>query len=296
VNLPEYLRECAALIDAALDEYLPPADAPPPLLHEAMRYSVFAGGKRLRPILTLAAAEAVGGNRLAALPAACAIELIHTYSLIHDDLPAMDNDDYRRGKPTNHKVYGEAVAILAGDALLTYAFELLARTGGSSEPESATALVVLREVAAAAGPAGLVAGQVLDIASEGKTIGAETLDYIHTHKTGALFRAAVRAGARLGGASPEQLAALTRYAEQLGLCFQITDDILDVSGDAAKLGKRVRKDDEKHKNTYPAYYGLPAAVAKARAAADAALAALRETDGEFAVLAALALFIVQRDK
>lgn len=294
MKLPEYLREHAALVDAALDRYLPPGDAYPSGLNTAMRYSVFAGGKRLRPILTVAAAEAAGGGIEAVLPAACAIELIHTYSLIHDDLPAMDNDDYRRGKLTSHRVYGEAAAILAGDALLTFAFDLLARPAGPADPGKI--LAVVREVSTAAGPAGLVGGQMMDIASEGKTVDAETLLYIHTRKTGALFRAAVRTGAILGGASPDLLEQLTRYAEQLGLCFQITDDILDASGDAAKLGKRVQKDDANKKNTYPAFYGLPAAIEKAREASAAALASLPERGGKFTVLAELAEFIVRRDK
>ncbi|MGI5838998.1 MAG: polyprenyl synthetase family protein [bacterium] len=292
MNLPDYLRERAARIDAALDEFLPPADAYPAELNQAMRYSVFAGGKRLRPILTLAAAEAVGGSSEDALPAACAVEIIHTYSLIHDDLPAMDNDDYRRGKPTNHRVFGEATAILAGDALLAFAFELLARPGGAADKN----LAVLREIAVAAGPAGLVGGQVMDIASEGCKADDATLFYIHTHKTGALFRAAVRAGAVLGGATDREIDCLTRYAEQLGLCFQITDDILDATGEAAKLGKRVRKDAEKKKNTFPALYGLPAALDKARAAAAAALAALPGREGGYAALAMLAEFIAERDK
>ncbi len=216
-------------------------------LEEAMEYSLMAGGKRLRPILLMAAADAVGGRGDSYVTTGCALEMIHTYSLIHDDLPAMDNDDYRRGKLTNHKVFGEGTAVLAGDALLTLAFEVMLRQKGAA-PE--TLLAVVREMSMAAGAGGMVGGQSIDLDSEGEQIGMETLRKMHMGKTGALFRAALRSGAILAGASDEQLAALTRYADCFGLAFQITDDILDVTGDEAAIGKPVGSDEKNHKSTY----------------------------------------------
>lgn len=289
------LKARSALVDEALDRFLPPADAYPPVIHQAMRYSLFAGGKRLRPVLVMASAEAVGGNPQRVLPAACAIELIHTYSLIHDDLPAMDNDDFRRGKPTCHRVYGEAVAILAGDALLTHAFGLLARNAGYCQVPPERVLQVIEEVAAAAGSAGLIGGQVVDTLMEASQVDMPTLEYIHRHKTGALYRAAVRAGAILVGATEEQLAALTEYAEHLGLAFQIQDDILDVEGDPAKLGKPVGSDQRNRKVTYPFLLGMEVAKARARAAVEAALAALKSFDQRANFLRHLARFVVERD-
>lgn len=273
MNLHNYLQEKAASIEDALDRILAEGDTEPSILNEAMRYSVFAGGKRLRPILTIAAAEAVGGREEDVMTAACAIELIHTYSLIHDDLPAMDDDDYRRGRPTNHKVYGEALAILAGDALLTKAFEILA---GCSVPGTAGRLMlrVIGEIAEAAGARGMVGGQTLDILSEGKAVDARTLFYIHKNKTGALLRASVRTGAILAGAGEEELTALTSFAEEFGLLFQITDDILNVVGDSSKMGKPVGTDAQRAKATYPALYGLDGARKMAREGKERALAAL----------------------
>ncbi len=262
-DLQAYLKERRALVDAALEQYLPPEEAPPPTIHRAMRYSVMAGGKRLRPILVIAGAEAVGGAPAAVLPTACALELIHTYSLIHDDLPAMDDDDYRRGRLTNHKVFGEAIAILAGDALLTLAVRLVAEN---------TALVanplVLRDVVAeladAAGTFGMVGGQVVDIESEGKAITAETLEYIHRHKTAALIRGSLRAGARLAGGDPAAIDAISQAGNDLGLAFQIVDDILDVEGSLEELGKTAGSDARKQKATYPALHGREASRRQAK--------------------------------
>lgn len=284
----------ARLIDQALDQYLPPELAPPGVIHQAMRYSVLSGGKRLRPALVLGAAEAVGGRPEDVLLAACGIELIHCYSLIHDDLPAMDNDDFRRGRPTNHKVFGEAVAILAGDALLTLGFELLARAGMAAASPAA-GLRVLVEVAQAAGTEGMVGGQVLDITGQEVSAGAELVEQIHRRKTGALFAASVRTGAILCGASEEQLAALNEYGRAVGLAFQIADDILDVVGEASKLGKPVGGDAQKRKLTYPGVFGLPAARERAKAAAAEAVAALRKFGPEADFLRGVAQFVINRE-
>ena len=226
-DLSTYLDSRRALVDAALDAVLPPESAAPITLHRAMRYSVLAPGKRLRPILVIAGAEAVGGEAATVLDTACAMELIHAYSLIHDDLPAMDDDDYRRGRLTNHKVFGDAIAILAGDALLTLAFQLIAANAARLSDPRLIARVIA-DVADAAGTNGMVGGQVVDIESEGKAIAPETLDYIHLRKTAALIRVSLRAGATLAGAAPAHIEAVSRAGEALGLAFQIVDDILDV--------------------------------------------------------------------
>ena len=293
LDLQAYLGERKRLVDEALERALPPEDAPPPIVHRAMRYSVQAGGKRLRPILVIAGAEAVGGEARLVMPTACALELIHTYSLIHDDLPAMDDDDYRRGRLTNHKVFGEAMAILAGDALLTLAFRLMA---GNVEQVGDPRVIcdVVGEVADAAGTGGMVGGQVVDIESEGQPISARTLDYIHTHKTAALIRASLRAGAMLAGAKPDALAAITAAAERLGLAFQIVDDILDVEGSLEELGKTAGSDQRKQKATYPALHGLDASRGRARALVLEAKAALELLGAHGAPLSALADFIVER--
>jgi len=258
-DLPRYLAERKEAVDRALDRFLLPADAFPLSIHEAIRYSVFAGGKRLRPILVIAAAEVAGGAMEPVLPTACAFELIHTYSLIHDDLPAMDDDDLRRGRPTSHKVFGEAVAILAGDALFTLGMRLLAESFVQGDSNPALLPQLLAEVTDAAGTVGMIGGQVVDIESEGRVVSPSTLEYIHTHKTGALIRAAVRAGALLSAASEQGLAALTTYGERLGLAFQIVDDILDLEGDQEAMGKAVGSDQRKRKVTYPDFYGLETA-------------------------------------
>ncbi|QWV92274.1 polyprenyl synthetase family protein [Geomonas oryzisoli] len=292
MDLKEYLKQKCQLVDQALERYLPDAKELPASLHSAMRYSVFAGGKRVRPVLMLAACEAVGGSADAVMPAACAMEMIHTYSLIHDDLPAMDNDDFRRGNPTNHKVYGEATAILAGDALLTEAFILLSNgTGG----DPAARLRVIQEIAVASGSRGMVGGQVVDMESEGRhDVDIATLSYIHTHKTGALIRASVRCGAILGGASEEQFKSLTRYADAIGLAFQIADDILDVEGTTEELGKDAGSDQARGKATYPALMGLEASKARAQELVQIALDALSSFDERAEPLRAIASYIVKR--
>ena len=253
MDLKGYLRERAVLVDAALDRWLPGEDILPPRLHQAMRYSVFAGGKRLRPILIIAACEAVGGTVAQALSAACAMEMIHTYSLIHDDLPALDNDDLRRGLPTCHKIFGDAIAILAGDALMTRCYQVLADIPGLSDP---IRLCIIREIAAATGTVnGMIGGQVVDLESEGKPISAHALEYIHYSKTGALLKACIRCGALAAGADAAALHALTEFGQKIGLVFQIVDDILDITSSSEVLGKTAGKDEKVKKATYPAFYG-----------------------------------------
>jgi geranylgeranyl diphosphate synthase type II len=288
------MAERRRAVDAALDGCLPPARAYPPTIHEAMRYSVQAGGKRLRPILVIAGAEVAGGRMADVMPTACAFELIHTYSLIHDDLPAMDDDDYRRGRLTSHKVFGEAVAILAGDALLTHALGLVAANFGLGKAPAPVFPRVLGEITGAAGTGGMIGGQVVDIQSEGGQVSPETLEYIHTHKTGALIRAALRAGALLAGASEAVLVGLTGYGERLGLVFQIVDDILDVEGSLETLGKTAGSDRRKKKVTYPAFHGLEASRARAGALTREAHAALAPLGPGAAPLAALADFVLHR--
>lgn len=262
-------------------------------LGEAMSYSLMAGGKRMRPILLMAAADAVGGRGEDFLTVACAIEMIHTYSLIHDDLPAMDNDDYRRGKLTNHKVYGDGMAVLAGDALLTLAFETVLRQQGASD---AVKLAVVREFSVAAGQSGMVGGQAMDLEAEGRRIPLEELRRLHMGKTGALFRAAIRSGALLAGADSKQLAALTEYADKFGLAFQITDDILDVVGDAAVIGKPVGSDERNEKSTYVTLTSLDEARNLARQTVDEALAALALFGNEAEFLREIVRRLMAREK
>jgi geranylgeranyl diphosphate synthase type II len=292
-DLQAYLTERRALVDAALERVLPPEDAPPPTVHRAMRYSVMAGGKRLRPILVIAGAEAVGGAAAEVMPTACALELIHTYSLIHDDLPAMDDDDYRRGRLTSHKVFGEAIAILAGDALLTLAFRLVADNASSvKDPRAVRDAVV--ELADAAGTAGMVGGQVVDIESEGKAVSAGTLEYIHLHKTAALIRASLRVGARLAGGDAAAVAAISEAGRDLGLAFQIVDDILDVEGSLEQLGKTAGKDQRKQKATYPALHGLEASRREARRLVERVKTRLAGFGERGAPLGALADYVFER--
>ena len=295
MDLNVYLNEQRVRIDAALDRFLPKETELPHSVHKAMRYSVFAGGKRVRPILMLAACEAVGGNSGRALPAACAMEMIHTYSLIHDDLPAMDDDDFRRGNPTNHKVFGEAIAILAGDALLTEAFKLTSDPRFADGCEPSGLLAVIHEIATCAGSYGMVGGQVIDMESEGcRDIDLATVQYIHTHKTGALIKASVVVGALLGGAVGAQLAAITRYGESAGLAFQIADDILDVEGTTEEIGKDAGSDQARGKATYPAVMGVVAAKEEAGAMMDEALRSLEIFGAEAQPLRDIAQYIVQR--
>lgn len=295
MNLKAYLQEQCTLIDNALDRFLPKETELPHSLHKAMRYSVFAGGKRVRPILMLAACQAVGGKIDNVIPAACAMEMIHTYSLIHDDLPAMDDDDFRRGNPTNHKVFGEAIAILAGDALLTEAFRLVSHPRHAAGCDPAGLLAVVHEIANCAGSYGMVGGQVVDMESEGsRDIDLATVQYIHTHKTGALIKASVVAGALLGGASAPQLAAVTRYGEASGLAFQIADDVLDIEGTTEEIGKDAGSDEARGKATYPAVMGLSAAKGEAEAMMSEALRALEIFGAEAEPLREIARYIVQR--
>lgn len=295
MDLKSYLKEQCARVDAALDHFLPKETILPHSLHKSMRYSVFAGGKRVRPILMLAACQAVGGDTERAIPAACAMEMIHTYSLIHDDLPAMDDDDFRRGNPTNHKVFGEAIAILAGDALLTEAFRLISNPAFAAGCDPVARLAVIHEIANCAGSCGMVGGQVVDMESEGKSdIDLPTVQYIHTHKTGALIKASVVAGALLGGADEQKLAAITRYGEAAGLAFQIADDILDIEGTTEEIGKDAGSDVARGKATYPAVMGLAAAKVEAKAMMDEAMRALDVFAGEADPLREIAAYIVKR--
>lgn len=293
MNLQDYLAEKCRLIDSAMQEYLPPEDRFPDAIYRAMRYSVLNGGKRLRPVLTLAACEAVGGNDETALPTACALEFIHTFSLIHDDLPALDNDDFRRGRPANHKVFGEAVAILAGDGLLAFAFETIA--GRTTGVPAETVLAVVRRVASAAGMGGMVVGQVVDMQSEGQKLDAATLEFMHSHKTGALIEAAVLAGGMLGGATEAQLDALSLYGKRVGLAFQIADDILDLEGSQEKTGKTIGGDLRRQKATYPSIYGIQKSKEVASQAVAEAEDALRDFDERAEPLRALARLIIERE-
>jgi geranylgeranyl diphosphate synthase type II len=285
------LREYQQLVDAELDRLVPPETAAPETIHRAMRYSLFAGGKRIRPILCLEAARAVGCGSQGVVSAACSLELIHTYSLIHDDLPSLDNDDYRRGKLTNHKVFGEAMAILAGDALLTLAFQVLAQL--DTLPERKTGLVA--ELATAAGTVGgMIGGQVADLEGEGKPPEAALLETIHRAKTGALLRASLRMGAIFAGATEAQYEALSCYGEHIGLAFQIVDDILDVEESSEALGKTAGKDAAQHKITFPAVYGLPASRAMAEQECARAHQVLEPLGARAAGLHELADLIVHR--
>jgi len=285
--LSSYLREKKTLIDRYLMMFLGSPGKLPPTLYESMRYSLSAGGKRIRPILSIASCEAVGGMTENVIPAAIAIEMIHTYSLIHDDLPAMDNDDLRRGKPTNHKVFGEATAILAGDGLLTLAFSILSGVSNSMK--------IIHEIALAAGPEGMVGGQQLDIENEGKNIDVKALEELHRRKTGALILAAVRSGGIAGGAAETQLSALTDYGMKIGLAFQIADDILDLEGDVEYIGKSPGKDVKQNKNTYPALLGLAESKIVARNLVDEALEALESFDEKAVPLRMIAEYIVDRN-
>ncbi|HRZ87087.1 MAG TPA: polyprenyl synthetase family protein [bacterium] len=293
MDLQKYLLERKKLVDTRLERLLPQNGTPPSLIHRAMRYSLMIGGKRIRPVLTLAACEAVGGDWRKALDAACAIELIHTYSLIHDDLPCMDNDDFRRGKPTSHKVFGEAAAVLAGDALLTFSFEIVAASKTIPAVQK-PALVSL--IARAAGSQGLIGGQVVDMESEGKKVSAKTVEYIHAHKTACLISAAIETGAMIGGAKVKELSSLKRYGRTVGLTFQIADDILDITGTKEKLGKGIGKDVAQKKATYPSVYGIERSRAILEEKTQEAVRSLGPFGAEAAPLREIAVLIARRDR
>lgn len=288
LSLKDYLVEQTKLIDQELDRLVPAEDVPPSTIHKAMRYSLFAGGKRIRPILCLEAARSIAGHDVeGAVTVACPLELIHTYSLIHDDLPALDNDDLRRGRPTSHKVFGEAMAILAGDSLLTFAFEVLGRLGNAR---------LVAELASASGTVrGMIAGQVHDIEGENQAPTAELLDQIHRAKTGALLRCSLRLGAIHAGATEDQLASISAYGEHIGLAFQIVDDILDVTQTSEELGKTAGKDAEQHKITFPAVYGLEASQRMAEEQRALAHSALEQFGARARRLHELADLIVDRN-
>jgi geranylgeranyl diphosphate synthase type II len=294
VDISHYLEQKRQDVDRFLDQVIPTDKIEPTTLHEAMRYSLFAGGKRVRPILALAAAEAVGDPPPSVLAVASSLELIHTYSLIHDDLPAMDNDDYRRGKPTNHKVYGEAIAILAGDALLTLAFELCSRTDLMDRLDPQRQVQILYELAVGSGHLGMVGGQVLDIQAENKDIDLAALQRIHAHKTGMLIRGAVRMGAIASSASADQLQQLTGFAEDIGLAFQIADDVLNVTGTREQLGKNAMTDAQRGKKTYPTFYGVDGARTLADQCIERAIGRLSRFDAKAGPLRALAKYITER--
>ena len=296
MDLKAYLRDKRAIVDAALKGFFPKAEGPAGDVVRAMQYSLFAGGKRLRPILCMAGASAVGGEERYVIPVACALEMIHTYSLIHDDLPAMDDDDLRRGKPTSHKVFGEALALLAGDGLLTEAFRLMSATGSTDTVTPRAVIRVTGLIADAAGYRGMVGGQAVDIQAEGKEVPPELVRFIHTHKTGALISASVTSGAILGGGNPEQVASITAYGNGIGLAFQISDDILDIEGDRETMGKGVGGDREKGKATYPSVHGLPMAKEMEEALVNEAIGALKGFKAEADPLRYIAGYIIERKK
>jgi geranylgeranyl diphosphate synthase, type II len=291
IDVQEYLSRCSDDVNRALDKLLPPEKAKPATIHKAMRYSVFAGGKRMRPALSIAAAEACGGTHTDAMPLACAVECIHTYSLIHDDLPAMDNDDYRRGKLTSHKVFGEGIAILAGDALLTEAFAIAAKSPGWPRYSHAT---IISELARAAGSRELIAGQVADLEAEGRRISAKELQYIHERKTSALLCCAVRLGGMSANCTPAQLDALTAFGYNVGLAFQVIDDILDVTQSSEQLGKTAGKDSAAQKATYPSIVGLDKSRSIAKRLTSRAFDALEPFRGKAGALEMLAKFLLER--
>jgi len=292
MDIKAYLSDSKKLVDEYLEKLLPAESEAPPTIHKAMRYSVFAGGKRVRPILVLASGETLNGNRSILLQLGAAIEMMHTYSLIHDDLPALDNDDLRRGRPTCHKVFGDAMAILAGDALMTRCYQILAQLPGVSDT---TRIRIIQEVSAATGTVrGMIGGQVVDLESEGKRISSEDLDYIHHSKTGALLAACVRSGALAASADAEELQALSEFGSKIGLVFQIVDDILDITSTSEELGKTAGKDEKVKKATYPALYGLEASRQKADELMESALQDIEDFGENAESLRSLARFVVQR--
>ncbi len=294
MDIQEYLKQQQQKIDQFLTRIVPQGHPLAKTLYESMQYSLLGGGKRIRPILTLAAAEAVGCQHPFVLPYAAALELIHTYSLVHDDLPAMDNDDYRRGRLTNHKVYGDGLAILAGDALLTMAFELCSQISNETHVSPERQIKIIHELAVGSGHDGMVGGQVMDIQAENQDIDLSTLQTIHAYKTGKLIRAAVRIGGLLGGATQTQLEHLTGYAEDIGLAFQIADDVLNLTGTREELGKDAGTDAKRGKKTYPSFYGVEGARELAVQCINRALKQLEDFDAQADPLRALANYVVQR--
>jgi geranylgeranyl diphosphate synthase type II len=294
MDIKTYLSRKREIVDEALERCFPKSMESQSTLHKAVRYSLFAGGKRIRPILSIAAFETVGAKGEGILPFACGLEMIHTYSLIHDDLPAIDNDDYRRGRLTCHKVFGEAIAVLAGDGLLTEAFQLMTHPASLSGSDGLI-LELVNEVARAAGLGGMVIGQVVDIESEGKEIDLPTLEYLHTHKTGKMILAAIRVGAKLGGAKGDTLQALTAYGERIGLAFQIADDILNVEGNPDVLGKNTGTDATRRKATYPGVLGLQESKCRGAELVEGAVEALSRFGPEADPLRGIARFIVARE-
>ena len=295
-DLKIYLNERRALVNSALESYLPEPDGPTSDLMSAMRYSLFAGGKRLRPILCIAGAEAFGAADNEILPVACALELIHTYSLIHDDLPLMDDDDLRRGKPTNHKVFGEAIALLAGDGLLTEAFGLMSYSAASGTISPDLLVKAIGVIARAAGHEGMVGGQVVDIQCEGKVADLPIVEFMHTRKTGALITASVASGAILGRADEAELEAITSYGQKIGLAFQISDDILDIEGDPMTIGKTIGADEQKGKMTFPSVLGLSKSKEIQSEQVQAAIHALDAFDERAEPLRQIARYIIERKK
>ena len=293
-TIEQYLDERKALVDRALRKFMPTPSGLASDVIKAMNYSLFAGGKRIRPILCIAGAEAVGGSADTVIPVACAIELIHTYSLIHDDLPVMDNDDLRRGKPTNHKVFGEAVAVLAGDGLLTLAFNLMAGHGEKKGLEKKALLKVIDLIASAAGYKGMVGGQAVDITYEGQKPDPAVVEYIHRHKTAALIAASVTAGTILAGGTTEQEKSINRYGQQIGLAFQIADDILNVEGDRKVIGKGTGSDKEKGKITYPSVFGTAQSKTIQKELIENAIDSLKRFDTRAEPLRSLARYIITR--
>jgi geranylgeranyl diphosphate synthase type II len=296
MSITNYLSERKVLIEKALDNFLPGVDEYPSQIHQAMRHSVFAGGKRIRPILTIASCEIFGGNIEQAIPTACAIECIHTYSLIHDDLPCMDDDDLRRGIPTCHKKFGEGIAVLAGDGLLTHAFQLLAMNHELAQISPQNTLRVIVDISKACSTKGLIGGQVIDLESENKKIDCATLSYIHQHKTGALLTTSLRSGAILGNASDDELSIVTEYGNLLGLVFQITDDLLDIEGDLKLLGKTPGKDKQNNKATFPALYGIDKSKKLATEYANKAIEVLEPFAEKGLILKDIANYVLDRDR
>jgi geranylgeranyl diphosphate synthase type II len=293
-TIEQYLDERKTLVDKALQKFMPNPSGLASDVIRAMNYSLFAGGKRIRPILCIAGAEAVGGSADNVVPVACAIELIHTYSLIHDDLPVMDNDDFRRGKPTNHKVFGEAVALLAGDGLLTLAFNLMAGYGAEKKVEKKALLKVIDLIASAAGYKGMVGGQVVDITYEGKEADANVVEYIHRHKTAALIAASVTAGTILAGGKTDEEKSINRYGQQIGLAFQIADDILNIEGDKKVMGKGIGSDKERGKITYPSVFGTAESKTIQKELITNAIDSLKRFDTRAEPLRDLARYIINR--